>query len=497
MTDAPDKPRPRRRGRTVLLVLLGLFLLVLGSHAYWGHYNGRKLAHATEALRAAGEPMTAADLRQPPVPDDRNAAVLLRAAAKGIDQETEAWKAFEEVQWPAVGTRLPLPPGDRAASQRAIDENEAAFPLVAAAVNREGVDWGVDYTPGFFTLLPDLNEQRTLAQLLEAAALVAHEQGDDARAVSYLEQVDFIGRALGRQSTLVTTLVSCGIAELHTRGLSEIAPDLKVSDSDPAAVPAAQVRRVIDGLLDDGPHRQAWLRGLRGERALQQDTIAALLDGTLTFTGLTTPPPSQPPTGQAPTPSRSRAAYLMGPVIRADALLMLRYMTDSIAAADEAGDWLAFQARFPNGMGPPGIPWRHPFSTILLPAIDRGTEVHYRLLTQRRLTAAALAVRLYAADHDGKLPASLDALVPAYLPRVPLDALAGGGKPIGYVPDPQRPRLYHVGPNGTDDGGRERDPSASRAENERASDEVLHLKHHPRPDPPPVDDDGRPPPDME
>jgi hypothetical protein len=77
------------------------------------------------------------------------------------------------------------------------------------------------------------------------------------------------------------------------------------------------------------------------------------------------------------------------------------------------------------------------------------------------MAATLLAIRLYQADHGGKLPARLEDLVPEYLPAVPIDTLAAGGKPIRYVPDGERPMLYSVGENGTDEGGSDK-PTTQR-----------------------------------
>ena len=95
------------------------------------------------------------------------------------------------------------------------------------------------------------------------------------------------------------------------------------------------------------------------------------------------------------------------------------------------------------------------------------------------MAAVALAVALYRAGHDGRLPRR-STNWPDYLPAVPLDPIAGGGKPLGYVPDPHRPRVDHVGTNRIDDGGRPIDPSASRSENDRLRHEVLDLVRQPR-----------------
>jgi hypothetical protein len=91
---------------------------------------------------------------------------------------------------------------------------------------------------------------------------------------------------------------------------------------------------------------------------------------------------------------------------------------------------------------------------ILAPSLGVSIETHYRSRTDRHLAATALAVRWYVIDHDGKLPATLDLLVPAYLPNVSLDPFAAGQQ-LRYRPSGERPVIYSVGRNGADDGGSE------------------------------------------
>jgi hypothetical protein len=79
-------------------------------------------------------------------------------------------------------------------------------------------------------------------------------------------------------------------------------------------------------------------------------------------------------------------------------------------------------------------------------------KTHFHGLGDRRLAATALAARWCASEHGGQFPQSLDELVPTYLPSVPIDLMAAGGKALRYVPAP-RPLLYSVGDNGADDGG--------------------------------------------
>src|SRR5258708_3211423 len=73
----------------------------------------------------------------------------------------------------------------------------------------------------------------------------------------------------------------------------------------------------------------------------------------------------------------------------------------------------------------------------------------YRAMADRRLAATALAIRLYALDHDGQLPPTLDALAPQYLPAVPIDPMSG--QSLRYLNEPRNPRIYSVGADGVDD----------------------------------------------
>lgn len=71
-----------------------------------------------------------------------------------------------------------------------------------------------------------------------------------------------------------------------------------------------------------------------------------------------------------------------------------------------------------------------------------------------RLAEVACALEVWFLDRQG-YPESLDALVPEYLPAVPLDF---DGRPIRYARDPAngRYKLWSIGEDGVDDGGVEK-----------------------------------------
>ncbi len=135
-------------------------------------------------------------------------------------------------------------------------------------------------------------------------------------------------------------------------------------------------------------------------------------------------------------------------------------------------------------------PWQRPRGaarSVADPEVRRTSPLAWRMMvatehvqdmTDRQVEARGaleqvLAIRSWRLAHEGKMPATLEELVPGELPRLPVDPYSG--RPYGYVPEsgqklPRRPRidemyrddelettgtgqrlLYSVGPDGVDD----------------------------------------------
>jgi len=115
---------------------------------------------------------------------------------------------------------------------------------------------------------------------------------------------------------------------------------------------------------------------------------------------------------------------------------------------------------------------KHPFVRMITPAVDRTMKTQYRTLTERRLAAAALAVRWASVDAGGKLPARLADLAPKYLPVVPEDPM-GLDQPLGYKADGERPIVYSVGDDGVDNGGSEKRDAAKKVPSRWGAEDVV------------------------
>jgi hypothetical protein len=105
---------------------------------------------------------------------------------------------------------------------------------------------------------------------------------------------------------------------------------------------------------------------------------------------------------------------------------------------------------------------RYFLSDMLAPAMERASAKAARLEVQRELTVTAIALKRYALRH-GKLPPTLAALVPDFLPHTPKDLI--DGQPLRYRLHADGSfLLYSVNEDGKDDGGDPR-PTSPASQN--------------------------------
>jgi hypothetical protein len=385
---------------------------------------------------------------------------------------------------------LPLRPAELETLRAVMAANPTVFPLVESAAKKPGVDWGLVFkTPVINTMLPDLQPQRELGVLLKADALLAHTDGDHARVAQRAREVMFQSRAVGRQPILVSHLVSIGLGAMAADLTQHTAEDLRIGTGAGEA-PPQRVRELIAMLLDDTLPAESQRHALLGERMMQYDMSRAIAAGNVAPNAVMGAPP---PPGRLTLLGR-----LIKPTVLDDGVLMTRHTTALMDAAQAAPNWPAFKTTAPQRPAEVAEKsWKHLIAAILMPSLDRAVQTHFRSQFDRRTAAVFLAMRMYAVDHGGALPDSLDALVPNYLPSIPNDPFAPTTQPLKYAgggSDGAGPIVYSVGENGTDDGGSEQEPTTapaglpsrplrpSQGKWEKL-DIVTHYKRQPRPEP--------------
>jgi hypothetical protein len=91
---------------------------------------------------------------------------------------------------------------------------------------------------------------------------------------------------------------------------------------------------------------------------------------------------------------------------------------------------------------------------LLFPAMEKVQTAADRIEQVQADLQVALALAAYRAE-TGRYPANLKELAPKYIDKVPGDLFSGTA--LVYLPTETGYRLYSVGANGTDDGGRSYD----------------------------------------
>ena len=410
----------------------------------------RSLDREIAARRAGGEPMLPEDfLPAHPVPDDENAAFhLLRAAADA-----------PEIPYQHTGPQLPL--YDAADTRPLTDEQMrltadeiARHPAALAEARRAracaGADWGVKFaTPMRDVGWINLNAQRKLVTFLVLTAVHQHQSGDDPAAVETLRDALAVPRALDRMSLFTPHLVASSIRWMILPAVMDVAEALRVETGDAVGVahagdaagvgdargatrpdrPAsrAQVTALIADLLDEDERRGGIRDSWRGERMEALDAVR--------FAARQTSP-------------------VMAFRLRRDAMTVLRAHDAAIEAVLQPS-WAAAKPKLPKAPRDSRLA-EVAERAMMMATTSNSFVLEYRLLTDRRVAAVALAAAAYRADHGGRDPAGMDDLVPQYLPSSPADPFAPDGGPLKLITrGDSGPLVYSVAENETDEGGGE------------------------------------------
>ena len=433
MTDA-TAAIPSRFWWLKRLTAAGVFLLfmLLALRIWWGWIAQRRLDAEIAAAKALGEPVSAEDFAdtQPPPPAAQNAVPVLQAAVASV--------AFNPAQSAFSGRFDPTHPisdADRKMLHGSLNANAKAIALARSMADLPGADWGVQFTtPLVNVTTPRFIGQAQLARLMRDSAIDQHIRSDDAGALKDVRVIFRQAEVLDDAGPfLIAHLASVVVDRLAADTIRQIAGELHIGDG---GASAQQVRNLIRQILDDHKYFSAAARGWYLERAY-------ILEAP----------------GLIPTLSKGRDywEYLMlKPMLQLDVARCAQGKT-AVAHALQEPNFPSASAKLPpdpttSGASPLHF-LAHTLSYSLGLTTSRNLVFHqYQELTDRRVAAVLLAIRLYETDH-GSPPTDLAALVPDYLPQVPIDPLSPDGHVLRFISTPGKQAIYSVGIDGHDDGG--------------------------------------------
>jgi hypothetical protein len=387
-----------------------------------------------QELRAAGERVLPGDFIPRDVHPRDNAAPDLSAADTIIDDGSEE---AASISW--TPTTMPVNPRAWPYLARAVAWFEPALQRIEKARQRPACEWRHNFkSPVFYYMtVPELNKMSALSSLAGAAAMVEHYQGHDDRVPLRFRQVLYLAESCETTPAPVAHRVALGINFSALDRIESLAPHLRIGNggAEVGEAAPADVRALIEALLDERSVESGLRMCVDSQRMYDLDMVNSFV--------------------RAPdTELHPIARYVAEPFFDIKARRLLDRVSCAVAAVRGTTDWptgalrLASVERMDDSDA-------KPFGADCVPYFRRVAREHFSVLTDRRLAATALAIRLYQLDHAGDRPHRLQELVPSYLSAVPLDAMAADGRPIGYLPSEERPAVYSVGQNADDDAGSE------------------------------------------
>ena len=232
-----------------------------------------RLAAQWAAIRAAGEPVTLADLAHPPIPPEKNAATYLRQAdadVRAIDNAItvpDLYKLFnsDNVFYPIY----PLPPQVQKAIKAACDAHPKAFGLLEQAAACPDYDLRLDYTlsSGEFIseLLPVVQSLRSNVRVLQYRIwlLVAEKKHDEAMRTALV--IFRLGQHCARNPAFVSYLVAITFQDIAISSADFILQTGPVSK---------EVRDALDAELAIQERMDGFSAALKSERPFIRDFLA-------------------------------------------------------------------------------------------------------------------------------------------------------------------------------------------------------------------------------
>lgn len=436
-TERPDKAYVHRPLLWFLAAAVLLVCLIVGALWYRHAAADWAVEAALERIRAAGEPVTLADLRAlyEKLPGDPEAATLYLNAFDLLEKAPFTQHEMDILRLPIVGDaswEAPRPGEPWEWLKRVeqfLEENAEALAILHEVASR-GHPARYEFDPNYGSFPSEVKAAGFASRALALEAEVRLYQGDPDGAAESAHAILMVGRSHESKFALdslfgaanfpliidstalssVPRILEDGGAS--TRALIQLQADLRNTDSRESLRLALFGRRV-DGIRMFRKSSFSGVTSVGGGhwiQATQRDFASYLLDMEQLVNASQLPWPKALDVASAITKRQSHQNKI--PVV-------------DVTVYNLSSDLIGFLYR------------------CFWAACEHSCE--------SKVADTAIAVQLYSRRH-GRYPERLDQLVPEFLPEVPEDPFLG--EPLRYVVEENGYAVYSVGQDGIDDGGR-------------------------------------------
>ncbi len=310
-------------------------------------------------------------------------------------------------------------------------------------------------------LLPHLGDVRVMSQMLSFDARLAVTEGDRERAAINLLAMIRLAEQTREQPLLINDLFALRIASVASDQI------VRAIDDAPALFTDDQLKYLAHALAGFPSDGQPLVR-FDGERMFFEDTVQRLYSLDSDGNGVMVSGAFEELMnleGRVPD-TTGVANTLVGPVAaavmadRKTALAFYHSAVDEVVAWSDQPTWARGTYIDPvESLDNPLSRARHMLASLIMPALTNAVRQGEQAEFARDTALVVIAATLHE-RREGRLPSSLDELVPDLLPRVPLDMFSG--EPIRYRVEGDSFVLYSVGNDYLDDGGELDDDNRSQ-----------------------------------
>ena len=405
------------------------------------------LQRRLDAIRAAGYPVTFAELDvwYKDVPYGENAAEYVLDAIACL-QKPEA-EQDRQLPW-SSRDKMPArtePLGEEMVGiiDELLEKNQEAIKHLQRAGTLQRSRYPIDLTRGHATLLPHLSDLRGTVRLLCLKAILHAERHEQEAAVEALVSAFGVANTEAATPVLISQMVR---QSSQSTALSALERVLNRTDLDEQHL--ASLYQTVTTAYDPN----AIARGFVGERCM---VIAVLRDPRSTGLGFEPIIASE-----GPSLLQLHAARAVGLTDR----LLVQYIAyvDRFLKALKLPPYQRLKAVGPLEREHDEMREAHPDLTWTMPTLARFFRNDLAHMTKLEVAGIALAVERYRLANNA-LPEQLIDLAPRFLESVPLDPY--DGQPLRYRQLDPGFVVYSIGPDGVEDGGKER-PAKQRGQQE-------------------------------
>ena len=346
-------------------------------------------------------------------PDGQNAAVYF---AKGFEQFqiTDADQKSKDLPiigagtWPQPGT--PLSARAKASMAAFVQRNDAAWGALEQGATFEQARYAIDLNRGTETPLPHLAKVKRTALFAQLKATLHADDNQPKAAADTLLVSLAVAESLKDEPLLISQLVRVADHAIGVATLEGVMNSVALSQDDLERLSAAFAK--IESSQTRG---EGFTRALVGER-------------TMTMSLFDMPPEKLQATIKADQSQKNLSDAAV-------AKMMENLKAQRAFAEDTFNHALSLRAKpFPGRIqAAEYFPTRaneamsrgYLLCELLLSGMGKSAEREAREIAQLRLARTALALERYRRQNGGNYPDSLSALVPKFLPEIPIDPSKG------------------------------------------------------------------------